>query len=444
MITTYYSVEQIRTILRWPHLIGRMVGKTKLTSQHSLWLRDLFLAPGHQGNQAHRGAYKTTILTETGLVFWLLTHPDDRIALMRETWTEANNTLRTIAQYMENECVAELFRALHGRYPKATTQRDGRLTYDFKGSVTKEGSIDAYGVDTVPVGSHYDMIHADDVVTIRDRYSRAKRERTVQNLQEVITNILDPGKLFHIVGTPWHKQDAWAMLAEMGIIPKKYDCYSTGILSSEEIEEKKRTSTPVMFAANYLLEHIASDDAMFRDPEFGPWDKRIIRRVRGHVDARFKGKHFTAMTILAQRSDGKFFVYGRIYDNDVKSVELEIREKMFDRDVAIMHIETNPDKGYTGELFMRPRDGRALHVEMYHESMNKQNKIQTYITEFWDRLVFAEDCDEDYIAQIMEYREDQGKNQPDDAPDSLASILREMVYPTDTQTAPGAQSLYGR
>jgi hypothetical protein len=338
---------------------------------------------------------------------------------------------------METELVNELFRAMHGRYPKTVVQRDGRLTFNFKGKITKEGSIDAFGVDTVPTGSHYDLILADDVVTIRDRYSKAKRERTCDNLREIMTNILDPGKPFRGVGTPWHKEDAWSVMPE----PKKYDVYTTGILSPAQIEDKKANTTSVMFAANYELKHISSDDALFKDPVFEPWDGRLVRRVRAHVDARFKGSHYTAATILGQRVDGRYFVWGKVYDADVRSVWMEIHRAFQRKGVTIVHNETNPDKGYTADLFRRTIDGHSLHVEEYHENMNKTNKIQTFITEFWSKLVFAEDCDNEYISQICDYREGQ---EPDDAPDSLASILREMAYPTDRETSPGTHGLYSR
>ena len=437
MITSVYSPDRIRLLAREPHRIGYLVGKKDLSILHTKWIRELWLPDDHNTLQAHRGAYKTTACTEIGIIWWLLFHPDYRIALIRDTWTEANNTLKTIAQYMNTELIAEMFRALHGRYPATTVERDGRLVFNFKTSITKEGSIDAYGVDTVPTGSHYDIILADDVITIKDRYSRAKRERTKENLREIITNILDPGKRFRGVGTPWHKEDAWSILPK----PKKYDVYTTGILSAAQVDEKRRGTTPVMFAANYELKHISNDDAIFKDPMFEEWDPAMFKRVRGHVDARFEGTHFTAVTIIGQRRDGRYSVWGKVYDEDVRTAFDDIHRRFRKRNVSVVHIETNPDKGYTADLFRREVNGVSFHVEDYHENMNKDVKIQTYIREFWDRLLFAEDCDDGYLSQVLEYRE---KQEPNDGPDSLASLLREMAYPTDAQTAPGTHGLYSR
>ena len=280
-----FSQGQIRYLSRHPHLIGHLVGKTKLTELHSVWMRLVWLAKFHAGLQAHRGGYKTTCITEVGILWWLLFHPDDRIALIRETYTGSCDTLRTIAQYFEAELIQELFYDIHGRYPRALVDRSDRLVFDFKGSITKEGSLGAYGIDTVPTGNHFDVVLADDVVTIKDRFSRAKRERTKLNLAEIMENILDPGKVLKLVGTPWHVDDAWSLPGAP--TPWQYDVYSTGILTPEQIASKQTTMSKAMFAINYELNHVTDEDAMFKDPQFGPWEKRKLRNVQGHVDARF-------------------------------------------------------------------------------------------------------------------------------------------------------------
>jgi hypothetical protein len=93
----FFTTEQLRMIARYPHLIGHMVGKDKLTPMHSRWISMLWDPEEHTSLMAHRGSYKTTALTEVGCVFYLLFHPDARICLVRETWTAANDTLKTIS-----------------------------------------------------------------------------------------------------------------------------------------------------------------------------------------------------------------------------------------------------------------------------------------------------------------------------------------------------------
>ena len=208
----------------WPHLMGHMVGKTLLTPLHSDWCKMIWDAPGgqHCSLMAHRGAYKTTAITEIGILYYLLFHPNDRIALIRETWTESVKTLETIKNYMKTEALQSLFAYAHGKPPIPVKSPAGSVTYSFKRTITKEGSIDAYGINQVPTGSHYDRIICDDIVTINSRLSRARREAVKQGVLEIMTNIVDPGKSCFFVGTPWHYDDAWAMKNEEGdlIIPE--------------------------------------------------------------------------------------------------------------------------------------------------------------------------------------------------------------------------------
>ena len=53
--------------------------------------------------------------------------------------------------------------------------------------------------------------------------------------------------------------------------------------------------------------------------------------------------------------------------------------------------------------------------------MNKHNKIVSYLKGRWPDIIWAHDCQEDYLEQVVDYME---KQEPDDAPDSAASLIR--------------------
>ena len=423
----YFTIEQLRTIAKYPHLIGHLVGKKKLTAMHSAWIHDLWDAQKSTANQSHRGAYKTTALTEIGSIRNFLLHPDERVALVRETWSSANDSLKTIGLYMENENIQELFRAFHGFYPEKVVDRDGRLTFNFKGSITKEGTLDAYGIDTVPVGSHYDTIIMDDVVSMKDRYSRAKREKTRANIQEILTNILDPGRFARIIGTPWHKEDAWELLEQMGIVPAKYDVFATGILPPSQIEEKKATMTKAMWAANYELIHVNGDDLMFADPIMGRWEKNGLRKV-AHLDASYGGKDTTALTIASRREDGRIQMWVRKWSMSAEKAKPQILMEIERHGCHELHMEDNSDKGMLARVFESFQETRWLIVENYHEKQNKHKKIHDYLGHHWHEIVWAEDSDSEALLQIVDYVEDA---EPDDVPDSAASLLREVFFPEE-------------
>lgn len=55
--------------------------------------------------------------------------------------------------------------------------------------------------------------------------------------------------------------------------------------------------------------------------------------------------------------------------------------------------------------------------------MNKYIKISTYLRDRWDDIIFINDTDRAYINQILDYNENA---EHDDAPDSLASLIRQI------------------
>lgn len=426
-----WNPQYVEKVRDYPHLIGHMVGKTKLTAMHSDWCKMLWDAePGrHVALMAHRGAYKTTALTEVGILYYLLFHPSERIALVRENWTEAAKTLETIKQYMKTEAVSSLFYYLHGQYPDETRSPFGSVTYSFKRTITKEASIDAYGINQVPTGSHYDRIHCDDIVTIKDRLSRAHREMVKQGVLEIMTNIIDPGKSCAFVGTPWHHDDAWSLRNEEKqlIIPEpwKYRPEDTRILTPEELAKKRATTTAALFAINYNLDTSVKDEGqVFDEPIFGAWDWNIRpTRIFGHLDAAWDGTCTNALTIMAKRPDGIIQGYGKIYPGTFDDCKGDVARVCHERRVRNFYMEKNPDKGMAaGELQRIP--GFPI-VHKYSESMNKDIKIVAYLKKYWQSIVWDPSTDPEYLAQITDYRPGQD---PRDAPDSGASLLRQAIY----------------
>jgi phage terminase large subunit-like protein len=81
-----------------------------------------------------------------------------------------------------------------------------------------------------------------------------------------------------------------------------------------------------------------------------------------------------------------------------------------------MHTEKNADKGYLHQKIQPPK-------KSYHEKMNKYVKISTHLKGAWDKIIFIKDTDKEYINQILDYTENA---KHDDAPDSLASAVREL------------------
>jgi hypothetical protein len=92
----------------------------------------------------------------------------------------------------------------------------------------------------------------------------------------------------------------------------------------------------------------------------------------------------------------------------------------------LIYIEDNADKGYTADKL----EELGIHVSSYSENTNKDTKISVYLKYFWERLHFHKDnndgtmqseWNDEYMLQVTDLESGQ---EPDDAPDSAASLLK--------------------
>lgn len=416
-LTSYLSEEEssiINDITDKPHLLGNIAGKNLLTDIHSEWIKYIWDTREHRSLQAHRGSYKSTAIGAVGTIYWLLLHPDDRIAIVRKTFTDAADTVSTIAKIMSDPNIKEIFRIVHQEYPEFVTRRKEKIEFSFKKTKTNEGSVEAFGLDAAFTGRHFDRMLLDDVVTQKDRQSKAERERTKQIIYEIQSNIIDPGKPVSFIGTPWHREDAWTICPK----PVKWSIADCNILSDEIIAEKRKLTTPSLFAANYLLEHVPDDGAAFANPQWDEWKTSGIEQVYAHIDAAWDGDHYCALTIMARRWDGKLQTVGFTYPGNIKNWAPTAADIMRKYKVRKLFVEENPDKGATADTFRL----LGFMVESYAENINKHIKISVYVTESWPDILFCPETDGEYMSQIQDYMEGQT---PDDSIDGLASLCRQ-------------------
>lgn len=422
----FFTKEVLKILIDQPHLLGHLMGKDKLNPLHSEWIRYCWDSNEPKALMAFRGGYKSTSVDVVGIIRWFLINPNDRIALVRKSFNDACTIVSSVKQAMELPQIKELFKFAHGFYPKATMAKEGKLRYNFKTTVTPEVSLTAHGIDGSLTGMHYDKIICDDIITLKDRISRAERLKTKEMVKEIATNIIDPGKGSIWIGTPWHRDDAWNEINSFTDIAM-YSVKEYNFLGEEALKKKKATTTPFLYSANYELEIKKDENSLFTDPKMAKgWD--YSKRSYAHIDSAFDGDHYCAMTILAPLDNTdptkatKFQVIGFTYPGNVKAWVPEIVRLCKRYKVSYMHLETNPDKGYVNTQLIQ----NGLRTRPYSESQNKHIKISTFLYEYWDKLYWSPDTDPEYLNQILDYREG---SEPDDAPDSCSSLIREICKP---------------
>lgn len=413
------TAKVIETIKEHPAKIANELGFTLLTDLHNDWMKAMLRGTEDETLQAHRGSYKTTCVA-VALSLYIVCKPNTKVVFFRKTDRDVKDIISQIQKMLQKDVMQYIAETIWGVNLTLTTANATEISTNLTNDPRGGAQLVGMGIGGSITGKHFDIIFTDDIVNIDDRTSKAERERTKLFYQE-LQNIKNRGGKIFNTGTPWHKDDAFTLMPE----PKKYSVYDTGLISQAEQAELKANMLPSLYAANYELKHIASEDVIFTDPVLNG-DPAILRDCNYcHVDAAYGGGDYTAFTIC-RKKDGKYYVYGKLWHKHVDEVQdeiISIRKRFM---AGRIYCEDNGDKGYLAKELRK----KGETVSTYHEGMNKLLKILTYLKFNWSNVVFVEGTDKAYIDQILEFTEEA---EHDDAPDSLACLIRLQVNKSDTE-----------
>lgn len=409
--------QAIKLLLERPVRFAWMLGFDKLSSLHNEWIINMVRGTKDATLQGHRGSYKTTCLSIAISILMILM-PNLRIMFMRKTDGDVKEVIKQVGNILKSNYAKAIVAVIYGVELRLVAESSGTITTNLVTDIRGTDQLVGIGTSSSITGKHFDRIFTDDIVNVRDRVSKAERDRTKIIYQE-LHNIKNRGGRIFNTGTPWHKDDCFSIMPEA----KKYDCYSTGLMTEEEIQATKAQMLNSLFAANYELRHIASDDVIFTDPITGE-DPTKVEQGNCHIDAAYEGEDYTAFTIC-RKSDGVYYVLGKLWRKHIDDVEDEIIALRKAYNCGKISCETNGDHGYLGKELRR----KGERVELYHEDMNKYLKITSYLKSEWKNVRFVLGTDEEYINQICDYNENA---EHDDAPDSLASVVRRLWSKRDS------------
>jgi predicted phage terminase large subunit-like protein len=408
-MTRQQAVEFLRDR---PVEFAHLLGLTKLGDLHNRWITDMVRGKGDHTLQASRNTYKTTSVS-VALANILLLLPRKRVLFMRKTDDDVKEIVKQVQKILLDPHTQYFAQCIYGVGIRLTTQSANEVNTNLNTDIKGSSQLFGMGIGSSLTGKHFDFIFTDDIVNIKDRYSRAERDRTKLIYQELHNIVNRDGRIIN-TGTPWHPDDAFSVMPPA----ERYSCYHPEIkeiISDEQLQKIRESMLPSLFSANYELKHIASEDVIFTNPQTGA-DPAKVEQGTAHIDAAYGGEDYTAFSIV--RKDGDtYYVYGRLWRKHVDDCEdkiIELRERF---NAGKILCEDNGDKGYLAKSLRR----RGERVSLYHENMNKHLKITSYLKGVWKNVVFVAGTDEEYINQICDYTEDA---EHDDAPDSLASLVR--------------------
>lgn len=405
----------LKLIRDCPIDIAYDLGYEKLTSLHNQWIHQMVFGKGDQTIQGHRGSFKTTCLILAFAII-LIVFPSHRTIFLRKTDTDVAEVMKASANILANPYFKAIARTFYNEELVVVTATQSAVSTNLAQGVSGAVQLLGLGCGASLTGKHADRVFTDDIINVKDRVSAAERER-IKLIYQELQNIKNRGGRIFNTGTPWHKDDAFQLMPNI----ERFDCYSTGLMTDEDIAHVKQSMTRSMFAANYELRHIADEDAMFGDPVYFN-DPELIRDGIGHIDAAYGGEDGTAFTCCCKR-DSRFYVYGRLWPaTPIDKVLPEILKLAKTLKIGTIYCEKNADKGYLRRDIIKLGHPAAS----YSESMNKYIKVATYLKDNWNAVEFL-DCDKypldaEYVNQVLDYNENAAH---DDAPDSLASIIRQ-------------------
>ena len=418
-------IEQtIYIVKNYPYLIARDVGFSDVKEHpHNDWMKRIINGDDNYTLLAHRGSYKSSVLSVC-IALMMLVFPWKNIIFLRKADNDVAEMIRMVRKALESDVFRRLSIALYGRPIALVKASESELTTNLYKSASGSSQLLGIGIKSSITGKHADIVITDDICNISDRISKAERDRTKLQYQELQNICNRDGRIIN-TGTKWHAEDVFSLIDDIDIC----DCYHTGLISEEKLQKIKESMIPSLFACNYELRIIASEDVIFTDPQVGASIDTVMDGVM-HADSAFYGEDFTAWGVMTKH-DGKYYLYGRMKRKHVEDCYGDIMADYAKFRCSKLYNESNADKGFVA------RDLRKLgaKVILYSEKENKYIKIVTHLKAIWKDLIFVEGTDSEYIEQICNYFEDA---EHDDAPDNAACLAR-LLYPKKEGTY---QSIY--
>ena len=404
--------QAISFLIDSPVKFAHMLGFTKLGDMHDDWIKLMVRGKEDQTLMAHRASYKTTCVS-VALAEIVILLPRLKTMFMRKTDSDIKEVIKQVQKILLDPHTRYLVYCIYGKQLSMNLQTSSEINTNLSTDVKGTSQLVGIGTGGSLTGKHFDRIFTDDIINVQDRTSKAERDRIKMVYQELQNIKNRGGRIFNTL-TPWHREDASTLMPE----PIKFTCYDTGLITPEELEKIRKSMSPSLFAANYELQHIAVENALFdTSPEFFT-DKSFLRDGIAHIDAAYGGEDWTAFT-CGKRIGDKIYMYGRMWQRHVDTVldtALEEAEAMM---CAPIYCESNADKGFLMKEIRRKKPN--MPVRLYHEKENKYQKISEYLRKWWPNIVWLDSTDKEYLAQIMDYTEDA---EHDNAPDSAACIAR--------------------
>lgn len=217
---------------------------------------------------SHTEAGKTSQIC-VGRTLWLLgRNPQTRVAIISNTREQSSKIIRTIAKYIESS--AELKMVFPDLKP-GDMWRSNVLQLE-RASVSKDPSVQAFGVHGSIMGARIDHLIIDDVLDYENCQTPRARKDVWDWYRSSVASRLTKEASVIAVGTAWHPEDLYHLLEKNPIWASvRYPVLDTQKNPTwperwpiDRIEETRLERGPLEFARTMMCEARDEGDARFK------------------------------------------------------------------------------------------------------------------------------------------------------------------------------------
>ena len=205
-------------LIEEPVQIGLKLGFEDLTDLHNEWLKMMLYEEDDRTLLAHRGSYKTTCLA-IAIAIHMVIFPNRTIIFLRKTDTDVIEVVNQVSKILQSSIMSHIVRQLYGVDLTLIENTQHAITTNLMTSKRGSSQLLGLGIGTSITGKHADLVITDDIVNVKDRVSKAERDKTKLSYME-LQNVKNRNGRILNTGTTWHKEDCIESMPNKVI----YDC----------------------------------------------------------------------------------------------------------------------------------------------------------------------------------------------------------------------------
>lgn len=230
------------------HKIGHLLGYTDLTKFHSKLINEIVCGAKNISFCSHRCSYKSSTVC-LGIALHILTKPNKKILLIVKNNNIAKERLAIIKKILESDTFQSLSHIFYNCGFNVKIEKGGWLEVDLGNSLSKLQLHIISSKESLAGQHEKDLYIIDDIVDFGDLHSKIIRDEHYDIYKMIKSFCEDKRRRYILTGCTWHYDDIFKYHNDIDYC---FDCYSTNLMTEEQINEIKLNISPQLFSANYL------------------------------------------------------------------------------------------------------------------------------------------------------------------------------------------------